>query len=461
MDLKTVHKGLLIACVLQMGLFYHVAVSQNVLKGPYLIEPGETTMVIRWEVDAKSDYKMEFGLSTLNAKIIQLDFRGSKHSAYLYEAVLTQLKPNSTYSYRLAGHDGQAWYNFKTYDDNQEQFSFVAMGDSRSNPEIFAKIMQQSSSVNPEFIISMGDVVENGGNYEQWENYFFSITEGVFESTPIISTLGDHEGDGDNGELFRYFLRKKEVVDKQWFSFDYGSAHFISLDYRHPGNQEMIDWFIEDITSANKKWNFVYMHRPSYNLGGHRSTWGKGIWPELFREYNIDIVFAGHSHLYERFYPVRPENQPNAFPVTYITTGGAGAGLYEVSTNERVLAKAESVNHFTDVNITGDTLSLQAIRMNGSLLDEFQIVKSELGYSSDFEELIISQEDLDMFTMFTSSISQSISSSPCLFHQFLKVFHLYQCIQYLQHTLFIFKWLLIRTFLLRLNWTMIQRKIIS
>jgi len=412
MDLKTVHKGLLIACVLQMGLFYHVAVSQNVLKGPYLIEPGETTMVIRWEVDAKSDYKMEFGLSTLNTKIIQLDFRGSKHSAYLYEAVLTQLKPNSTYSYRLAGHDGQAWYNFKTYDDNQEQFSFVAMGDSRSNPEIFAKIMQQSSSVNPEFIISMGDVVENGGNYEQWENYFFSITEGVFESTPIISTLGDHEGDGDNGELFRYFLRKKEVVDKQWFSFDYGSAHFISLDYRHPGNQEMIDWFIEDITSANKKWNFVYMHRPSYNLGGHRSTWGKGIWPELFREYNIDIVFAGHSHLYERFYPVRPKNQPNAFPVTYITTGGAGAGLYEVSTNERVLAKAESVNHFVDVNIVGDTLNLTAIRMTGSLLDEFQIVKNEFGYSSDFEELIISQEDLDMFTMFTSSISQSISSLP-------------------------------------------------
>ncbi len=412
MNLKTVFKGLLIAFVLQMGFFYNAAISQNVSKGPYLIEPGATTMVIRWEFDTKSNYKVELGLNTLNTNLLKLNYRGSKHGAYLYEAELTQLQPNTTYSYRLAGLDGQVWYNFKTFDKNQEQFSFVAMGDSRSNPEIFAKIMQQSSSVNPDFIISMGDVVENGGDYEQWENYFFSITEGVFESTPIISTLGDHEGDGDDGELFRYFLRKKESVDKQWFSFDYGSAHFISLDYRHPENQEMIDWFIQDITRSNKKWNFVYMHRPSYNLGGHRSTWGKGIWPDLFREYNIDIVFAGHSHLYERFYPVRPKNQADAFPVTYITTGGAGAELYEVSTNERILAKAESVNHFIDVNITGDTLSLQTIRMDGSLLDEFQIVKTEFGYSSDFEEMIIPQEELDMFTMFTSSISQSISSIP-------------------------------------------------
>ncbi len=412
MDLKTVYKGLLIICVLHFGLFIQTVIAQNVLKGPYLIEPGESSMLIRWEMDAKSDYKIAFGLSTLNTSLIKLNNRGSKHGAYLYEAELIQLKSNSKYYYKLAGHDEHVWHSFKTSDNKQEQLRFVAMGDSRSNPEIFAKIMQQLSSVNPDFIISMGDVVENGGNYEQWENYFFSITEGVFESTPIISTLGDHEGDGDDGELFRYFLRKEEVVDKQWFSFDYGSAHFISLDYRHPENQEMIDWFIKDITSANKKWNFVYMHRPSYNLGGHRSAWGKGIWPELFREYNIDIVFAGHSHLYERFYPVRPKNQPSAFPVTYITTGGAGAGLYEVSTNERILAKAESVNHFIDVNIMGDTLNLTAIRMNGSLLDEFQIVKNEFGYSSDFKEMIIPQEELDMFTMFISSISQSISSLP-------------------------------------------------
>ena len=412
MNLKAVYRGLLIICVLHMGLFTHVAMSQNVLKGPYLIEPGETNMVIRWEIDTLSDNKVEFGLNTMNTKLIKLNYRGSKHGAYLYEAELAQLQSNSKYYYRLAGHDEHAWYNFKTYANDQEQLRFVAMGDSRSNPEIFARIMQQSSSVNPDFIISMGDVVENGGDYEQWENYFFSITEGVFESTPIISALGDHEGDGDDGELFRYFLRKNEAVDKQWFSFDYGSAHFISLDYRHPENQEMIDWFIEDISSANKKWNFVYMHRPSYNLGGHRSSWGKGIWPELFREYNIDIVFAGHSHLYERFYPTRPKNQPNAFPVTYITTGGAGAGLYEVSTNERVLAKAESVNHFIDVNIIGDTLNLTAFRMNGSLLDEFHIVKNEFGYSNNFTELIIPQEELDMFSMFISSISQSISSLP-------------------------------------------------
>lgn len=412
MNLKTVCKGLLIAFSLYVIIFHHLAISQNVLKGPYLIEPGETTMIIRWEMDAESNYKVAFGLDTTNTKSKTLTLRGTKHGAYLYEANLSRLQPNSSYYYHLIGQSKNLWFSFKTYKDNQDQLTFVAMGDSRSNPEIFAKIMKESSRAHPDFIISMGDLVENGGNYKQWGTYFFSIIKGVAESIPIISTLGDHEGDGDNGELFRYFLRKKEAVDKQWFSFDYGNAHFISLDYRHPKSQEMIDWFIKDITKSHKKWNFVYMHRPCYNLGGHRSAWGKGIWPELFRKYDIDIVFAGHSHLYERFYPVRPENEPDAFPVTYITTGGAGAPLYEVSKNKSVLAKSESVNHFIEVNITGDTLNLQAIRMDGSLLDKFKIVKNGKGYNHDFYKSIIPQEELNTISMFTSSISQNISSIP-------------------------------------------------
>lgn len=384
--------------------------AQHVINGPYLIEPGDTDMIIRWEMNKKAAYFVEFGKDTLKPQKQRLHLRGSKYGGYLYEAQLRNLKPNTFYYYHLAGPPGQTWHPFRTFEEDQKKITFVAMGDSRSHPGIFKKVMEETDSVRPEFIISMGDLVESGGNYKQWHDFYFSVVKDYAGTTPIVSTLGDHEGSGDNGELFCYYLRENQPVDKQWFSFDYGIAHFISLDYRHPYDKEMINWFIKDITSSGKKWNFVFMHRPSYNFGGHRSSWGEGIWPKLFSKYNVDIVFAGHSHLYERFFPVRKEGKTNA--VTYITTGGAGAGLYQSVKNRFVLAKTESVNHFVVIKIDGNELTLKAIRMDGTLLDEMEIVKKKNGYNKDYEKQIISQNELNTITSLNVAISKGLTTIP-------------------------------------------------
>ena len=285
------------------------------------------------------------------------------------------------------------------------------MGDSRSNHEIFRAIVEQVNGVDPDLIISMGDLVETGGNYSQWGPHFFVPASDLLDHKMFISTLGDHETGGDNGELFRHFLVPNEQVDELWFSFDYGPAHFISLDYRHPENDKMIEWFKQDITNSNAKWNFVFMHRPCYNLGGHRTAWGRGTWPELFRKYKVDLVFAGHSHQYERFYPMRPENMKNSHPITYITTGGAGAGLYEV-VKHAYLAKAESVNHFMSFEISGNTLNCNVFLNDGSMLDQFKIVKKDGLYNSEYIDKVIPQGDVDIYTMFARKISFGIDMLP-------------------------------------------------
>ncbi len=94
--------------------------------------------------------------------------------------------------------------------------------------------MEETEAEKPAFIISMGDLVEIGVNNNDWHEFYFPVVKDFVASIPLVSTLGDHETNGDNGELFRYFLRKDEPVDKQWFSFDFGNCHFISLDFRHP-----------------------------------------------------------------------------------------------------------------------------------------------------------------------------------------------------------------------------------
>ena len=386
--------------------------AQIITKGPFLVEPGDKVIRIRWETNQPIDCSVKFGQKEVLGREVQAKLRAEKHGGYLYEATLVDLEPGSDYIYQIfAGKQLSVTKKFRTADSKADRLRFVAMGDSRSNPDIFKKIIDNTQAANPDFIISMGDLVANGGSYDEWEEFYFSIAGGMIDHIPLVSTLGDHEGSGDDGELFRHFLRTDQTTEKQWFSFNYGNAHFISLDYRHPDSDEMIRWFKEDIESADAKWNFVFMHRPCYNLGGHRSAWGRDQWPELFRQYGVDIVFAGHSHQYERFYPIRPERQPDSHPVTYITTGGAGAGLYDVTQNP-FLAVAESVNHYVVFEISGDTLRAKAIRNDNSLLDEFSMIKSQNEYDDAYLALTKPQEDLDILTMFMQAVSLSIDKIP-------------------------------------------------
>jgi hypothetical protein len=257
----------------------------------------------------------------------------------------------------------------------------------------------------------MGDLVAAGCKFPEWKKYYFDAAAGVIYHIPLVSTLGDHEGGHDGGELYSYFLRKEKSYEKSWFSFDYGNVHFVSLDYRYPESKEMAEWFVKDMRDSKARWKFVFFHRPVYNLGGHRSAWGWGIWPELFRSQHVDIVFAGHSHIYERFYPMKSLKDSEGWPVTYITTGGAGAGLYDVMQSS-VLAAAESVNHYVDVRINADTLKLQAIRNDGSLLDEMTIIKNGEKHDSAYNAMVKPQEVVNQITSFVKAVSFSFNYLP-------------------------------------------------
>jgi len=386
--------------------------AQHITKGPYLIKPGNEKIIVRWETNDSLNCSLLYGITQITKHSSPAILRGVKNDGYLYEAKLNELNPGTKYNYQvLLADSATGLHHFKTSRVDQDSFTFAAIGDSRSNPDIFSRIVNGIQKKNPDFIISMGDIVETGSDYKQWNKYYFSVAHNLIDHIPLISTLGDHETNGDDGELFRHFLLTNEMRDKQWFSFDYGTAHFISLDYRHPNDPEMINWFIRDISGSNARWKFVYFHRPVYNLGGHRSMWGREVWPELFRKYKVDMVFAGHSHIYERFYPVRPEKKSDSWPVTYITTGGAGADLYDV-TNSEYLAVAESVNHYIYISIVNNVLQLQAIRNDGSTLDSLKIVKEEGSYSKDYQQLVKAQEGLNIQTMFTKAATLTFNYLP-------------------------------------------------
>jgi len=406
---------LVISLIIILGL-QDRSQAQVITKGPYLADPGKSSITIRWESDKKAHAEVLFGENTVLNRKSTAEILSTKSGLYLYESRLTGLETGTKYFYQVkCGKIKGVVKHFKTAPDKNTPFDFIAMGDSRSHQDIFKIIMDHVGEINPDLIISMGDLVSNSKRFKQWNSQFFTVAKGVIDHIPFISTLGDHEGDSDNGELYRYFFFPHADADNLWFSFDFGDAHFVSLDYRHPYDKNMIEWFKKDMAETKAKWKFVFMHRPCYNMGGHRSTWGRGVWPELFRQYKIDIVFAGHSHVYERFFPVKPLHQADTWPVTYITTGGAGAGLYDVGHSE-FLAKVESVHHFIHFSINSDTLTLKTYALNDSLFDSMKIIKHNGKYDKKYLSTVKSQKQLDLTTMFLREISFEIDKIPLKNH---------------------------------------------
>jgi hypothetical protein len=369
-------------------------------------------MTIMWESNSAEEAIVRYGDNSdleLSLAVIPL---AERDSLYLYRAYLGQLKTDSKYFYQIKMNDDRSKLTyFKTSPDSNSQINFVAIGDSRTGHDIHRSISDMILDLNPDMVISMGDLVGTGGNFEEWGPHFFEPAAKVINHIPVIPTLGDHDTRIDDGDNFHYYLRPTTSADRLWFSYDYGPAHFVSLDYRGEDNPEMMEWFEKDMAASRAKWKFVYLHRPSYNLGGHRTRWGSDHWPALYRKHEVDIVFTGHSHMYERFYPMRPDGEPEAWPVTYITTGGAGAGLYD-SVEHPYLAVTRSVNHLMQLKINSDTLNAVTILPDMSQLDSFRIIKKDGQYDSEYLKLVKSQDVMDAHMAFATKLLIRFNNIP-------------------------------------------------
>jgi len=108
---------------------------------------------------------------------------------------------------------------------------------------------------------------------------------------------------------------------EQYYSFDYGNVHVVSLDSqlsaRDPEQLEaMQDWLIDDLSSNDLDWTVVIFHHPPYSKGANHDSddtaklngfdmpqqYMREQFVPIFDAYGVDVVYNGHSHSYERSY---------------------------------------------------------------------------------------------------------------------------------------------------------------
>lgn len=109
------------------------------------------------------------------------------------------------------------------------------------------------------------------------------------------------------------------------------------------------------------------MHEPIFSSMSTRPDRTDLIsyWCPLFEQYDVDMVFAGHNHYYERSYPMNRFKEYDdsfsynfknpSYPI-YCITGGAGAPLYPRDTNPSYAPFYNSTYHFMLIEINVDDM---------------------------------------------------------------------------------------------------------
>lgn len=329
-------------------------------RGPYLQNVTPDSALICWEADAPHSGAVFYGSTAQYGSIAPTDRIDKGHCVRLPD--LTAYTP---YHYQVWGEEAPLSPDaaFRTLAGReQDSINFVAWGDNRTNHPIHRQLAGRVREALPDFVISMGDLVESGRRMSDWD-VFFNVERELLANAPLYPVLGNHE---QNSSL--YFDLFALPGNERWYSFDSGPAHLVGLDvvssaYK-PGSEQYA-WLEQDLRETTQPWKIVFLHYPPYSFSQYRGGVQevKEALTPLFEKYGVQLVLSGHNHFYQR-------NLVNG--VTYIVTGGGGAPLHTVATSPWTVY-TEQTYHFLKLSINGSVLTSTGVRLDGSHFDTFSL----------------------------------------------------------------------------------------
>jgi len=295
-----------------------------------------------------------------------------KEEVVWHTVELTSLIPDTTYHYRCGIPENWSEdYSFTTAPkkgDKRIFFKFAVFGDSRGGwdvlTDIFKKVKEEEGV---KFILFSGDFTDGGSQYSY--NKWFQAGEEILSEIPFMSVHGNHEAMQKT-----YFDQFAFPGNEKWFSLNYANIHFIFLlTISEAYVVEQRYWLLRDLRANKKPFVIAMGHKPAYSADtSHGSTqYIIDHWVDIFENYGINIYFNGHSHDYERTWPIR-DGRIDEYGVIYVTSGGAGAPLVDSRYNWWT-AFSESCYHYAIITVRQSKISIAVKRLDGSTLDSFTI----------------------------------------------------------------------------------------
>lgn len=231
-----------------------------------------------------------------------------------------------------------------------EGFSFVVLGDTRSNIYIGEHVFGEAAKEPMSLMFDTGDLIHHG-TAEEYLEMHIPLLEKV-APTPVFCVPGNH----DRGK-YRNFAAYNALYGGERFSFDYGDCRFVGFNANETVRVSRSDlrYLERELSKPGAKYKFVFFHIPpayfekEVVISGSRGfEWNAERLREILVEQKVDEVFMGHIHGYA---------SEVIDGVRYTITAGAGAPLAEQ------FARENRLYHYVVVHVRPDGLSREVVYM--------------------------------------------------------------------------------------------------
>jgi predicted MPP superfamily phosphohydrolase len=310
---------------------------------------------------------------------------------YQHQADFQVWSPGSEHAYRVLidGYDAAVSPGeLRFRSPAAGPFRVLVFGDSGWDSASQAQIAALMLREQPDFALVTGDLGYPVGSYAYYESNYFDYYAPLLKSIPFFPCPGNHDYYGD---VLQSYLATNAVPESgvpesdrgRYYSFDWGNAHFVSLDSMKSLFEAvetgglMLEWVENDLAQTRKFWRIVFFHHPPFAAGPNENdpmcVLARERIVPLLERHGVQLVLSGHEHSYQRTesllggYVVGPDEG-----TTYITTGGGGSILYPVFASHRLAAGA-SVYHYLRVENQGPRMLIQSIREDGGVIDTLML----------------------------------------------------------------------------------------
>ncbi len=207
-------------------------------------------------------------------------------------------------------------------------------------------------------MIALGDNIYGGSNPSDYESKFERPYKLLLDAgVKFYAVLGNH--DSPNERFYKSF----NMNGQKYYTYKKSNVRFFALDSNYM-NPQQLSWLEKELQNSGSDWKICYFHHPLYSSGAFHgsSTELRLLLEPLFVKYGVQVVFAGHEHVYER---VKPQNG------IYYFTEGASGELRKGNLRKTDLTAAgyDQDRSFMLVEIAGDELYFQTISRTGLTVD--------------------------------------------------------------------------------------------
>ena len=353
------------------------------------------------------------------ARVIDAASAQARDGRYSNQVVIDELQEETSYLYRV-GSDETGWSrSYELWTGTfEDTYSFVyltdaqigASGSCEIDRDRWAASVDQIDQFEKDasMIVSGGDQVET---HRSEDEYASLIAPELLKQLPFQATIGNHDNQSDQfnshfftpnrSETHGYESTEGRAGGDYWYT--YNDVLYLNINTNaRSANEEDHAAFLREVIEeqgAEANWVVVVMHHSLYSAAFHSVEQDvverRAALAPVFSELGVDLVLAGHDHIYTRSYLMEgttPAGDLDAQEqsgvtlaaeegqVLYVTgNSSSGSKFYglDASSPEAAIKDQSNQPQYTDVDVSPTSLTLTTYQtMDRTVIDEVTLTRT-------------------------------------------------------------------------------------